>query len=173
MAKNLTKMPCLDCGKYVRADKKAVSATCSECATKLVVDTRRTNLGRKALQVAKAFCATYNKTSDECQELSAPCSLESGGRCRWFEQAVLGTAKVAIANRPKSQGRDMSEAIALYEDWHMRGGKDRRTCKCGAPLYPRRRLCDDCQEKARHATYRKARKTAKSKKIATLTELPV
>lgn len=104
-------------------------------------------------------CANYDKYYGGCV-FRKDCLVEQNKRCKYFEVAVLPSAKDIGLQAMVSK---------LYADHvgcdDIPSGQDRR-CGCGAGLRPRQRQCSECSEKSRResnkASQRKYRELAGS-----------
>lgn len=89
-----------------------------------------------------------------CAIRSGPCPLlrhkETRARCDWFENNALHRVAQAILDSYlRADSMAELDELALGD----------RPCACGAgPLPPRRRMCDECRDKARRRTKREAQR---------------
>ena len=113
------------------------------------------------LQFAQQECANYDGGrclgADVWTTTVRPlkvCLLHESKPCRYFEACVL-----PLANRGNPQ---MIQARRVYEISHS-GGTSLKSCACGNPLAPGKRLCQDCRVKRRKESNREAQRRGRSK----------
>ena len=104
----------------------------------------------KAMELVRGECSNYDRPLVGCmftvrgKWAEGECAVDLGVRCQHFEGAVLPL----VDRKPQYAG-----ARNEYMDMtSSEGGADimlaperLRSCACGAPLAPRKRLCDTCR----------------------------
>ncbi|MFC1806265.1 hypothetical protein ACFL09_04710 [Planctomycetota bacterium] len=110
--------------------------------------------------VVEARCPHHQ--GGQCAALRKACPLlrhrETRARCGWFEDnALVRVAQAVLESYLRADSMAGPDESAIGD----------RPCACGAgPLPPRRRMCDECRDKARRKTKREAQRRWRRKQPA-------
>lgn len=109
------------------------------------------NITTNLVTFLKEHCANFNRH----------CKVLKGKRCGYFEKAVLGPPDYKF----RLPVYDYQKLFAQYAELTSSEKQDVkvRRCECGEPLRPRHRYCESCKKARRKETYRKSRKTEKTR----------
>jgi hypothetical protein len=80
------------------------------------------------------------------------CLIADNKRCPFFEECVAPMVRNVTDPR---RNRALKEAVMIYQMQHKNAVTTGRRCpECGLPIEARQRLCRECADKRRKATYR-------------------
>lgn len=114
-------------------------------------------------------CANYDRHADLCQS-GVLCFVLKGGRCVYFERAVLPTAgQLKLKDGRKivdeyQRAYGMKKLVKVNYQMHY--------CQCGNPVRTRMRFCDVCKKKKRLKTYRASQQKYRLRQMSTVTQKP-
>lgn len=134
---------------------------------------KRTAATKALMQFAFEECANHvHRGTCEIRDRK-PCRMGQGTRCPYFETSVfpIATRGLRLLRLPAKAARDDRRVVEAFRMlWPTPTGKmhagltaPRRTCPdCGGPLPPRKRVCAQCRQVRRRASYRKAKESARN-----------
>jgi len=121
--------------------------------------TRRGPQGAEGHPTPKPLAGGCRRLVNGVCRLGTPGPCEFGGKgsgcCSWY--AIELPVKVEVEREVEATGEAAKSTPAT-------GG---RTCRCGAPLPPRRKLCDGCAVEARRKTMRESQARWRRSTVAT------
>jgi len=160
---NRKRLPCEECGRPVEVDQEAVACSCWRCLTRVAVKLppEPKDCSPRLRAFVRAMCATFDHQHEACL-LRDACAVYLGGRCAWFEKAVLPLADREPERFGAASTAYLKQALLLGFRGASTAGANRCN-SCGAAIAPRRRLCDVCRERRRKASYRVSRRRKRRK----------
>jgi len=113
-------------------------------------------------------CANYDRDADLCHT-GVRCFVLKGGRCVYFERAVLPTAGQLKAKDGRKIVDEYQRAYGMKKLLKVNLAQT-RYCPCGNPIRGGRRFCDKCKKKRRLKTYREAQQKYRSGQMSTVVQ---